>query len=124
MHLSHHFSKSIVILLIFLSMAISHPLFGDTPVTGRITQNTTWTVDGSPYIISTAIEIGNDYYKPTLTIEPGVEVRFDPGGSLIVGYGNPNYTKHYGALVAAGTADQEILFTSNSQTPAQGIGEV
>ncbi|CAB1063320.1 hypothetical protein D1BOALGB6SA_8103, partial [Olavius sp. associated proteobacterium Delta 1] len=36
----------------------------------------------------------------TLTIDPGVEVRFEPGTGLYIGYkaGHPYYHSYYGAL--------------------------
>lgn len=69
-----------------------------TAVTGSIA-TTTWTVANSPYYITAraTVERGN-----TLTIEPGVIVKFDDGASLTVA----------GNLVADGTADDAIVFTS------------
>jgi parallel beta-helix repeat protein len=88
-------------------------------VGGAISTDTTWTLSESPYIVTSSITVqgadGDDEIT-TLTIEPGVEVRFDPGVQLAVGYssGDP------GALVAVGTAESPILFTSNNATPAPG----
>jgi hypothetical protein len=47
---------------------------GNTPVSGGIYQNTTWTLAGSPYIVTGSICVfpGN-----TLTIEPGCEILID-----------------------------------------------
>ncbi len=84
---------------------------------GYITQNTEWTVANSPY------EIANDLtIEPgiTLTIQPGVEVRFRTNTRLIVN----------GTLNAVGSADAQITFTGVTKTPGswkditvQNVGE-
>jgi hypothetical protein len=53
---------------------ITFNLFAQTIVSGGIYQNTSWTIAGSPYIVSGSIVVfpGN-----TLNIEPGVEIRID-----------------------------------------------
>ncbi|MBX2998122.1 MAG: Ig-like domain-containing protein [Caldilineaceae bacterium] len=73
---------------------------------GSITANTTWTAAGSPYIVT-----GNLAIEPgvTLTIDPGVEVRFGEVWLWVRGH-----------LQAEGTAGQLITFTSNAATPATG----
>jgi hypothetical protein len=73
-------------------------------------QSGTWNLIGSPYI---AI---NDVWVPvdsTLTVEPGVEVRFDGNYRLTV----------YGTLIANGTSGQNITFTSNQGVPQPGDWE-
>ena len=58
-----------------------------------------------------------------LTIEPGVEIRFEPGTGLYIGYYIHHYyfPQHfYGALSAQGTAQAPVVFTSNAPTPAPG----
>jgi parallel beta-helix repeat protein len=77
----------------------------DTNVTSNITVNTTWTTAGSPYVIKNDIRISTGV---TLTINPGVTVKFDDGYDLTV----------YGALVADGTYDKPITFTSSSGSPS------
>jgi hypothetical protein len=56
---------------------------------------------------------------PVLTIEPGVVVRFDVGGYLSVEYSQTDSAAQ-GALVAVGTADKPIVFTSLAANPAAG----
>jgi len=78
-----------------------------TPVGGYISENTTWTLDGSPYIViaDVIVELG-----VVLRIDPGVVVKFTTGTSLVID----------GALVAEGNITHPITFTSNSTTPAPG----
>jgi len=55
----------------------------------------------------------------TLTIEPGVALRFEKDGTLrMEGYGGPDVAS--GALVAVGTPDAPIVFTSAQGAPAPG----
>lgn len=45
---------------------------GGTEVGGRISSNTTWALSGSPYTVTSDIELYNAWSTPvTLTIEPG-----------------------------------------------------
>jgi len=78
-----------------------------TYVEGDINQNTVWTLTDSPFIV-----INDVFIKPgyTLTIEPGVEVRFGGGFSMFV----------QGVLNAVGTQEDMIKFTSNKDQPQLG----
>ena len=76
-----------------------------TDVRGLICTDTTWTATGSPYSVTESIVIG---CNATLTIEPGVVVRFNPNLAIVVGY----VTWGKGTLVARGTAESPIVFTS------------
>jgi len=78
-----------------------------TYVEGSITQDTTWTLVDSPFVLSKDVRI---YSNATLAIEPGVEVHFGGDSSLTV----------EGRLVANGTKDEPIKFTSNKQQPEVG----
>jgi len=78
----------------------------DTEVSGDISFST-WTVEGSPYIVVGAVQV---LEGGTLTIEPGVTVKFNDGLSLNIS----------GELIARGTVTDSILFTSNSTTPEVG----
>ncbi|MAF10159.1 hypothetical protein CMK11_06870 [Candidatus Poribacteria bacterium] len=72
--------------------------------TGTIGTDTTWTLDDSPVLAIGGISVGGGV---TLTIEPGVEIRFI-SGSLTVS----------GELIAIGTPEQPIVFTSDAATPS------
>lgn len=89
-------------------------------VSGTISADTTWTLENSPYLVTTSISIrgtdGGDGVT-TLTIEPGVLVRFQPGCYLYVA---PNSGDH-GALAAIGTPGAPITFTSKQSPPWNGI---
>jgi len=106
--------------LIFSLPAVS---FAETYVSGAITQDTTWTLAGSPYIVTGDVTVRYSTYNSstaTLTIEPGVEVRFEPGTGLYVGYYGGRSKNYYGALSARGTAGYPITFTSNAPSPFPG----
>lgn len=77
-----------------------------TYVEGPITQDTIWTLVDSPFVVSKNVTV---YSSATLTIEPGVEVRFGGDFSLIV----------LGKLYANGTS-KPITFTSNKIQPEVG----
>jgi parallel beta-helix repeat protein len=80
---------------------------GPTYIGGLISTDTVFTQINSPYIINwnTMVEKG-----VTLTIEPGVEVRFE----------DYYYLQIEGKLVAQGTEEDMIIFTSNKTIPAPG----
>jgi len=78
-----------------------------TYVEGSITQDTIWTLVDSPFVVSKNITVCSNV---TLTIEPEVEVKFGGDFSLIV----------EGRLVADGTEDKMIRFTSNRYEPEVG----
>ncbi|HCI45360.1 MAG TPA: hypothetical protein DE315_07530 [Candidatus Omnitrophica bacterium] len=78
-----------------------------TPVSGAITQNTLWTLANSPYIVMGNIAVNSGI---TLTIEPGVIVKFNGFYTLEVN----------GLLNAQGTAASPIVFTSAKTSPARG----
>ncbi len=95
-----------------LALGLLAPLCSaQTNVGGPIFSNTTWTAAGSPYQLTSSIIIGAG---ATLTIQPGVEVRFSTNGRiLIVG----DASLGAGALVARGSAAQPIRFTSTAGNP-------
>ncbi|MBI3193457.1 MAG: right-handed parallel beta-helix repeat-containing protein, partial [Ignavibacteriae bacterium] len=95
-----------LILFVIFSNIIPLPLLAGN-VSGQVLTDSVWTVSGSPVIVTATVTVNNGV---TLRIEPGVVVKFDPGTQLIVA----------GRLVADGTSDSLITFTSNAGTPAPG----
>src|SRR3954463_12356597 len=96
------------ILFIFF-VCISIPLFSQTNVSGGIYTNTTWTAANSPYIVTDTVVV---FPGVTLTIDPGVTVKFD---SLI------RLEIRQARLLAVGTQIDSITFTSSSLIPKPGI---
>jgi len=86
------------ILLVIFAIA---PLFinAQTPIYGGSVSGT-WDLAGSPYMVYDEITVEE---TETLTIEPGVEVRFLGWTKFIVD----------GTLIAVGTDTNRILFTAN-----------
>jgi hypothetical protein len=79
-------------------------------VSGNITANTTWTADKT-YILQGFVYVKN---CATLTIEPGTVIKGDKGskGALIV--------TRCSKIVADGTQDLPIVFTTNDPEPSYG----
>ena len=75
-----------------------------TPVSGTISQNTTWIAANNPYVIEGSATVNSGV---TLTIQPGVVVKFNPQTS-----GSQGVLTVNGALNAQGTATNKIYFTS------------
>lgn len=74
-------------------------VFASTFVNANITENTTWVLDNSPYVVQNNIRVASAI---TLTINPGVIVKFDYGSSLSI----------KGIVNALGTSAEPIYFTS------------
>ena len=73
-----------------------------SPLSGNIIRNSKLVFKNSPYVIIGTMQV--------LEIEPGVVVKFNKGTSLNVG----------GTLLARGTSNSNIIFTSNNATPQHG----
>lgn len=84
----------------------------------NLTKDTTWSGAVPIYLNDYLIVQGDDGADgmTTLTLEPGATLKFNAGKFLQVGA----YSGHPGALVAQGTAENPIVFTSNQPTPAAG----
>jgi len=102
------FQLGLVVLLVFTSFfGVINLIIENTQgtdVIGTISDDTTWNLVGSPYIIVGNITVHDG---ATLTINPGVEVKFDGFYSMNVN----------GTLMAIGTAANRINITSNRLLP-------
>lgn len=99
--------KKVTFYLMILLFVNTSLLFSQTNVNGGIFKDTIWSLSNSPYIVTSNIAL---YPGNTLTIEPGVMVKFNPETKLIV----------RGILIANATSGNEIIFTSNSSFPKKG----
>ena len=94
------------LLLTFLAALSQIIAWGQTNVEGGIFVPTTWDLAGSPYIVLDDIVVFPD---ASLTIEPGVVIKFTSGKRLELRAGD---------LIANGTLENPILFTLDSADPA------
>ena len=78
-----------------------------TGISGFLSTDMILPPSGNPYIVTGSLIVDA---AATLTIEPGVTMKFDNGNSLLVN----------GGLIARGTGGNEITFTSNQPTSAPG----
>ena len=97
--------------LFFLAALCSFSMFAQTNVSGGIYQNTTWTLAGSPYMVTGSIVI---FPNRTLTIEPGVQVIVTADTTFNTG--NFIYLEVRGTLIANGTPNIPVVFTSTDTT--------
>ena len=82
-----------------ISLFLVANVHASTPVSGTITQDTTWTQANNPYILMGSVTVNAGV---TLTIEPGTTVDL-ASFSLMIG----------GTLNAAGTRDNKIIFQTS-----------
>ncbi len=95
------------IFVLAMNLAIVRNTGAETYVCGSIWEDTIWDKAGSPYIVTCDVCLLEGI---TLTIEPSVEVRFQSDKFLQID----------GKLVARGTADDKITFTSDEGFPLPG----
>ena len=81
----------------------------------EISANERWKSFGLPYALTDGWVYVRGASSPVLTIEPGVEVRFNGGQGMSIGYGSTP-----GGLIAVGTAGAPIRFTSNAASVEAG----
>ena len=78
--------------------------------------NYTWLAHNTPYIIEDDIRMGSEGSGVNITINPGTTIKFAKEAYLEFAYWENQNAK----IIAKGTADKPILFTSNSPAPAAG----
>jgi hypothetical protein len=82
---------------------------------GNISKSQTWRASDNPHVVKGVLTVmGPD--TPVLTLEAGVEVRFEKWGGMVIG----DDTLGPGELRAEGTAAAPILLTAHSDTPKPG----
>ncbi len=91
---------------------------------GAVTTSQTLHDRGVPYHVGSGVDgvrmdVNAQVGVATLTIEPGVTMRFGAGGTLNIDPATGTDAAH-GALIAIGTPTQKIVFTSDAATPAAG----
>jgi len=92
------------------TLTATQPQPQSTLHTNAITANETWRAAGNPHIVRGSIEVGGAS-APTLTLEEGVEIRFEQDAEFRV---------TGGALRAMGTAQAPIHMVANQSTPTKG----
>jgi len=93
--------------LALLTAVAARPAGAQTPVVGTISVDTTWTAAGSPYLASGVVSIAAG---ATLTVEPGVVVKFAEYGELLVN----------GTLAVGGAPGDPVIFTDERDDTAGG----
>jgi Right handed beta helix region len=115
----HSFINLSIITAAFLAIPFSH-VDAATTVTADITRNTTWNVNGSPYIISNSIQVAQN---AKLTINPGVVVKFDYGTEIDV-YGSVNATGNgFGGKTYFTSLYDTTLGNSTSTSSTPNVGD-
>ncbi len=79
----------------------------ESTVSGNISEDTILTASLSPYTVEETLQVLEDV---TLKIEPGTVIKFKEGTGLKIG----------GELIAEGTEERNITFTSNKGNPSPG----
>lgn len=98
----------IKLLFLLLTIFFLPAAVAQTNVSGGIYSNTTWKKANSPFIVTSDVVV---FTGVTLTIEPGVTVRFRNKTKLEI---------RQGKLDASGSVSDPINFTSDSSTPDPG----
>ena len=99
---------TLLLVAALLPLASSSSPAAGGEVGGLITEDTTWTLAGSPYIVTANVTV---LPNVTLAVEAGVTIKFD---------GNFQVRIAGGAFNVNGTGDSPVIFTSNQSNPAVG----
>ena len=107
-----------LIMITFLTIGafvLANKAKAETEADRVISADTTWTLAGSPYVITQDILIEKNI---TLTINPGVFIKFKKGS------GNSNFGGYEilnrGNIIAKGDSNNKIVFTSYESSPQLG----
>jgi len=74
--------NKLIVFVILLAFSIALDASAETRVGGPIAIDITWTLDKSPYIVTQDVVVS---IMKTLTIEPGVQIKFDNCALIIDG---------------------------------------
>lgn len=97
------------LMILWIVLGFQFAVQADTTVGGAILADTTWTLANSPYVVTSTVQVyGTSSTPVTLTIEPGVVVKFNAGMGLQIGSG-----ANKGSLIASGSTGSRITFTRN-----------
>jgi plastocyanin len=88
---------------------------GGSVRTQKVLRTQTWPKLGVPYVLQQPLEVAAET-PPTLTLEPGIQVRVAEKSALVVGYTD----RYSGKLLAQGTADAPIEFVPDGIVTAYG----
>jgi hypothetical protein len=99
--------KTKLIIALFALAIYGYNVNAQTNVSGAISSNTTWAFSGSPYNVISEVNVVSGV---TLTIEPGVTVKFTDQLGLQID----------GTLKAIGKSDSMIVFTTIDFIPNSG----
>jgi VCBS repeat-containing protein len=97
--------KNLILSTLFLLLSVV--VYSQTNISGAISSNTTWSLANSPYVVTGNTVVFENY---TLTIEPGVVVKFEDNVQLRI----------QGKIIAIGNDSNNIVFTSNNTNPQRG----
>lgn len=95
---------SILIIASAVFFLLKNTAKADTEVSGNITTNTVWTLTDSPFIVKDTVQV---LQGVKLTLEPGVTIKFTKDTGMNID----------GELVARGSQEHLIIFTSNEVNP-------
>ncbi|MFA6405458.1 MAG: hypothetical protein WCW46_01765 [Candidatus Paceibacterota bacterium] len=98
-HISNTMKKVVFLVLFFVLIPVF--AFADTTISSPITSDATWSPSGGVYIIDSYFSVASG---ATLTIEPGTMIK-----AKTTAMGGPSI---YGKLIARGTENQPVYFTS------------
>ena len=103
----------LVILAALVALAAAPALAIDH--SGDITADQTWYASDNPHVVTGDVRVFATAGSCTLTIMPGVYIKFDSATALQIGT-----ETQVGVLMADGTADSTIFFGSNKVEPGPG----